>query len=162
MKEFILHQMAEAKREMIEAIRDLPPGVLSSLEPAKHWPIAWIVQHCCFNVDFFLHVHMTGKYCLEHEARFKGWPLREPEAADEYPPPEKLIERWSAVWDAVVAEFSRQEEPSLAEKVHGREPLVESCLRVINHANSHLRAVWCLLGEQRIDAKFPEQQTWLA
>jgi len=162
LNKYILHQMAEAKREMVEAIKGLPSNVLSSHEPAGHWPIAWIVQHCCLNADFFLHHHMTGKFILEHEDRFKGWPLKEPKTEDQYPVAEKLIERWSTVWDGVMAEFSKLDEAKLSEKLHGREPLIDSCLRVINHANAHLRGIWCILGERRVDAKFPEQQTWLA
>jgi len=162
LKEYIIHQMSEAKREMIEAVKDLPADAVSSMKPGGHWPIGWIVQHCCQNADFFLYEHMTGKSVLEHDERYRGWPLKEPKPEDIYPSSEKLIERWSAVWDAVIAEFRKLDESSISEKLHGREPLAESCLRVINHANSHLRAIWCLLGEQRVDSKYPEQQTWLA
>jgi hypothetical protein len=162
LKEFVLHQMAEARREMIEAVKGLSPGELSSMDPAGHWPVAWVMEHCTLNADFFLHVHMTGKYVLEHEDRYKGWPMKEPEPGDIYPDAEKLIERWTILWDAVIPEFSRLEESVFSEKLHGREPLIESCLRVINHVNAHLRSIWCILGEKRIDSKFPEQQKWLA
>ena len=48
------------------------------------------------------------------------------------------------------------------QKSYGKEPYIQSILRVINHTNSHLRSLWCILGERRVDHKFAEQQNWLA
>ena len=66
--------------------------------------------------------------------------------------------------DAAIAAFEAMPEARLQEPGHApiQEPLVESCLRVINHQNVHLRNIWCILGERRVDEKWAEQQTWLA
>ena len=163
LKEYVLHQLREIKREMLAAIRDLSPDDLTSHQPCGHWPIAWIVQHCCGNVDGFLHRHLAGIAFLEHDRRFYSRPMIEPRPGDDYPDLATLIERWSTLMDAVVALFESMPSEKLQEQSeHAKEPLVQSCLRVINHTNVHLRNIWCILGERRVDSKWAEQQTWLA
>ena len=163
LKEYILHQLREARREMLVALEGLTPEDLTSFEPCGHWPIAWIVQHCCGNIDGFLHRAVTGRPVLEHEDRYRKRPLAEPQPGDAYPELPELVERWTSVWDAVLALMEVLGEQELqAQSEHAVEPLVQSCLRVINHTNTHLRNIWTILGERRVDHKFAEQQTWLA
>ncbi len=163
--EYILHQLREIQREMLLAIGSLSEEDLTWLGAGEQGPIAWIVQHCCVNVDFFIHKGITGEVCLEHEPRFLAWPLPERKPDDEYPPLRELIERWTKLLDASVQALEDLPEERLQEpnrSSNPSEPLVESCLRVINHQNAHLRQIWCILGKRRVDEKWPVQDTWLA
>lgn len=165
LKGYILHQLREMKREMLAAVEGLSEEDLTSHEPGGHSPIAWIVQHCCSNVDFFIHRGSTGQFFLQHDRRFLTWPLIDPKPGDEYPPPAELVERWSSLWDAATAALEALPEERLQQpsrSANPPEPLVESCLRVVNHSNAHLRQIWCILGRRRVDGKYPTQQTWLA
>jgi hypothetical protein len=165
LKEYILHQLREMKREMLVAIEGLSKEDLTSHEPGGHSPIAWIVQHCLVNVDFFIHKGITGEFCLEHEERFRAWPLIEPKPGDRYPAPSELVERWTTLLDASIETLEAVTDERLQEASRSSdppEPLVQSCLRVVNHQNAHLRQIWCILGRRRVDEKWPEQQTWLA
>jgi hypothetical protein len=106
---------------------------------------------------------LKGEPALVHEEKHRTWPLIEPKPGDSYPPLSELISRWSKVMDGVVQSFEAQPEDAISRvPSEGKESLAETCLRVINHLNSHLRSIWCILGERRVDEKWPEQQTWLA
>ena len=166
LKEYILHQVREIKREMLVAIEGLSQEDLTSHEPGAHSPIAWIVEHCVGNMDFFVCKGVTGKLVMEHERRF-GHPIIAPKPGAPYPSLDELKARWTKVLDACVAALEGVDEADLqrlskAAKPSESEPLVESCLRVINHQNAHLRQIWCILGRRRVDHKFPTQETWLA
>ncbi len=165
LQEYILHQLREMKREMLEAVAGFSEEDVRSHEPGDHNPVAWMVQHCCVNVDFLIHRGLTGEFFLEHEDRFLAWPLPEPSPGDRYPPLAELKERWITLMDAAVAALQAAPEDRLQEASRSAdpaEPLVESCLRVINHQNAHLRQIWCIVGRKRIDQKWPRQETWLA
>lgn len=165
LKQFIIHQLREIRREMLAALAGLSDEELVSHEPNLRNPVAWIVQHCCVNVDFFIHKGITGDFHLEHPRRMLGWPLSPPKPGDPYPPAAELADRWSRLLDASVKLL----EGLTVEQLHqpsrcasNKEPLVESCLRVINHQNAHLRQLWCILGRRRRDDKWPKQERWLA
>jgi hypothetical protein len=165
LKDYILHQLREMKREMQAAIDGLSEEDLTSHEPGLRNPIAWIVQHCCVNVDFFIYRGITDEFCLEHEEKHLRWPLETPQPGDSYPPLDKLIERWTRLLDASVQALEALPEEQLQEpsrRSRPPEPLVESCLRVINHQNAHLRQIWCILGQRQVEGKWPTQDTWLA
>ena len=47
-------------------------------------------------------------------------------------------------------------------KYDGKEPMNESCLRIINHQNSHLRQIWMIIGYLKLnETKWPKQGKWL-
>ena len=163
LKQYLLHQLREIRREMLVAIEGLSAEDLTSHEPGGHSPIAWIVQHCVLNVDYFIHRAVTERLCLHHDRQFLTWPLIEPQPGDEYPPLGELVERWTTVLNASLAALESIPEERLQEPSPTvTEPLVESCLRVTNHQNNHLRQIWCILGRRHVDSRFPDQQTWLA
>lgn len=168
LKRFILHQFAEMRREVLIAIEGLSEEDLLAHEPHGRSPIAWIVEHCCSNVDRFIVSAVRGAWALEHDPRFVTWPMPEPQPGDEYRPLAEMIERWQTVCDAAIDVIEGLDERALQEPGPAagdgprREPLVESCLRVINHQNAHLRQIWCIIGWLHIDAKYPEQRTWRA
>ncbi len=165
LKDYTVHQLREMKREMLKAVGGLCEDDMTSHEPGGHSPIAWIVSHCLVNVDFFLHKGMSGQFLLEHDPKLRAWPIIDPRPGDAYPPGAELAERWSRLCDAAVgaieaAPAERLQQPSRS--ANPPEPLVESCLRVTNHSNAHLRQIWCILGRRRVDGKWPTQETWLA
>ena len=162
LKAYILHQLREIKREVLVAVEDLSEEDMRSHEPCGHWPIAWILQHFCLNVDRFLYFSREGSLFLEHDERMLTRPRVDPQPGEPYPPLSDLTSKWSTVIDAAIGLIELDGDDDLqTTPPHGKEPVVESCLRVINHTNAHLRAIWCILGERRVDAKFPDQQTWL-
>ena len=160
-KQYVTYQLREAKREMLEALESLSDEVIASHEPSGHWPIAWIVEHCCVTADKYLHFHITGSYVLECEERYSGRPLREPAEGDAYPEIGELKARWTELMDSIMKSVSDLDDKRIGENLHGKEPVDVSCLRIINHINSHLRGIWFMLGQKRVDSKFPEQKTWI-
>lgn len=163
-KEYILHQLKEIKREMLNAINDLSKEDLVAFEPCGHWPIAWIVQHCCGIIDSYIYKHITGKAFLTHDVERIAYPFKiEPKPEDVYPELSVLLERWSTLLDASIEQIGSLSEETLNDKFFNHdEEIAVSCLRVINHTNAHLRNIWCILGERRVDTKWAEQSTWLA
>jgi len=161
LKQYVTYQLREAKREMLEALEGLSSETITSHEPSGHWPIAWIVEHCRETADKYLHFHITGSYVLEREERYSGRPSREPAEGDAYPAVEELTARWTVLMDSVIRDVSDLDDRKLGENLYGKEPVDVSCLRIINHINSHLRGIWYMLGQKRVDSKFPEQKTWI-
>jgi len=165
LKDYILHQVREMKRELLVVLDGLGEQDMTSYESGEQTCIAWIVQHCCANVDFFIHKGSTGDFFLSHEQRFLTWPLIDPTPEDVYPPREELIHRWTGLCDAGVRALESLPEEDVqapSKSADPGEPLVESCLRVVNHQNVHLRQIWCILGRRHIDKKWPVHETWLA
>jgi hypothetical protein len=163
LKEYILHQLGEMRREMLTTIEGLSEEDLLSHEPGSHSPIAWIIQHCVSNVDHCIHMGITGRFLLDHDIRFRAWPLIEPKPGDEYPPLPEMIDRWKRVTDASIDLLRELPEERLQERSleDESELLAESCLRCTNHQNAHLRQAWCILGRRRVDDRWPEQGAWL-
>jgi hypothetical protein len=165
LKGFIIHQLRELRREMLAALDGLSDEELTSHEPNLRNPIAWIVQHCCLNVDFFINKGIRGELFLQHAPNFLARPSPTPKPGDPYPSGAELRDRWSKLLDAGATALEgltaeQLQQPSCCAR--NKEPLVESCLRVINHQNAHLRQIWCILGRRRRDDKWPRQETWLA
>ena len=159
-KEYILHQLREMRRELLTALEDVTGDDLTSFEPCGHWPVAWIAEHCSEVADGVLCGPTTGEVnqYAEHVA---NWFKREPAPGDAYPSPTEICRRWSAVCDSIIGFVENASDEDL-QKTYGKEPYIQSILRVVNHTNSHLRSLWCILGERRVDHKFAEQQPWLA
>jgi len=166
LKHFILHQLCEMQRKMLIAVaEDLSDEQLTTIAPGHTIHIAWMVQHCCLNVDRWLHQNMTGQMALTHDQRFLDRPTPPPEPDERFPSSRELRERWQQVTDKALAALTDLDEAALQEPGPGlrKEPLVESCLRVINHQNAHLRQIWITLAVLGITAiRWPEQGKWLA
>lgn len=161
LKQYVTYQLREAKREMLEALEGLSDEAIASHGPSGHWPIAWIVEHCCERADRYLHFHITGSFALEHEESHSRRPLGEPAEGDAYPAVEELTARWTGLMDSFMKSVSDLDDRKLGENLDGKEPIDVSCLRIINHINSHLRSIWFMLGQKRVDSKFPEQKPWI-
>lgn len=160
-KEYLLHQLREMRRELLTATNDLSEDDLISFEPAGHWPIAWITEHCTEVADRFLYGPVHGTFLHTYEAHVGKWSEQEPRAGDNYPNIVELQNRWKKVCDSVI-DFVEAENDDKLQQTYGKEPYINSILRVINHTNSHLRSLWCILGERRVDEKWAEQQNFLA
>ncbi len=160
LKLFITYQLREMKRELSDAIAGLSEEDMSSHEPCGHWPVAWIAEHCSDVADRFLYHPVKERFFLEHDPVIDNWAKQPPEPGYQYPSKDRINERWETLCDAVLGVVDVLSLEDL-QKSFGKEPYVESCLRVINHTNVHLRSLWCVLGERRIDEKFPEQAPWM-
>ncbi|MFW6312841.1 MAG: DinB family protein [Spirochaetota bacterium] len=160
-QEYVLHQLREMKRELLTAIEDLSAEDMFGFEPVGHWPIGWIAEHCTQVADAFLVAPVEGSQMLEYADQVQNWTTREPAPGDEYPVPAEIAERWSRVCDRIVSRVEEADETTLQESP-GKEPYIQSILRVVNHTNSHLRSLWCILGERRVDEKWAVQQPFLA
>lgn len=160
-KEYILHQLREMKRELLTATGEVTGEDLISFEPAGHWPVAWIAEHCTEVADKFLYRPVHDGYLLSYDAHVENWTKQEPKPGDSYPSLNEIHERWTKVCDAVVSYVESASDEEM-QNTYGIEPYITSVLRIINHTNSHLRSLWCILGERRVDTKFAEQQSFLA
>ena len=109
----------------------------------------------------FLWESVKGQGFHAYEEQVARWTKIEPKPGDPYPAPAEISRRWGDLCDAIFGLVEALSEDEL-QKSYGPEPYVTSILRVVNHTNSHLRSLWCILGERRVDHKFAEQQTWLA
>jgi uncharacterized damage-inducible protein DinB len=165
LKTVILHQLSEMQREMALAISGLSPEHLVAQLPLRVNHIAWIVQHCCANVDIWLHRQTTGDFAIEHTDRFISWPVSPPEEGETFPNADTLLDRWRRVTEAGILSIASLDDSQLLEpgQAFGKEAMIQSCLRVINHQNAHLRQIWMMLGSLGLsDAHWPIQGTWLA
>jgi len=160
LKDFIRYQLKEMKRELSDALAGLSSEDLESHEPAGHWPVAWIAEHCSDVADKFLYKPVKGELFLDHDPVIVNWPKAAPEPGYHYLSREEILRRWETVCDAIIGVLDGMSAEDLQESF-GTEPYVESCLRFINHTNVHLRSLWCILGERRVDDKYPEQATHL-
>jgi len=159
-REYILHQLREMKRELLTALADVEGEDLISFEPCGHWPVAWIAEHCSEVGDGIL-CEPIGEPVNQYAEHVAHWQRCEPKPGDAYPPREEIESRWVAVCDRIISYVEAASNEDL-QATPGREPYINSILRVINHTNSHLRSLWCILGERRVDHKFAEQQSFLA
>ena len=159
-KEYIHFQLREIKREFLASINDIDEKTYNSFTPQDHWPIAWNIEHCCFNIDKWLYSHLEGKFILDHGEIFKKWPPIKPDDNYKYfllIDTKKRIEKLFAnVFEKIISLTDSDFESSFELK----EAFDVSCLRVINHSNSHLRNIWYILGELKI-SKWSEQSTWI-
>ena len=160
-KQYLLHQLSEMRRELLAALEGVSEEDLFSFEPCDHWPVGWIAEHCTQVADRFLWRSVKGESFHSYEEHVNRWTKIEPKPGDAYPAPAEIAIRWADLCDAVTGVVDGFSEQDL-QKSYGTETYVTSILRVVNHTNSHLRGLWCILGERRVDHKFAEQQTWLA
>jgi uncharacterized damage-inducible protein DinB len=165
LKRVILHQLREMQREMALAISGLSSEHLEARLPGRRNSIAWIVQHCCANVDIWLHRSTMGEFAIQHTDRFITWPVSPPEEGESFPDANTLLDRWARATEAGISAIASLDDSQLLVpgQALGKEAMVQSCLRVLNHQNAHLRQIWMMLGSLGLsDAHWPSQGTWLA
>lgn len=160
-KEYILHHLRETKREVMTALDGLGEADMLSFEPAGHWPIAWIAEHLTATADAFLIKPINGERLLEYHEHVARWPKRNPQPGDPFHKPAEIVSRWEQVCDWITAHVEAVSEADLQESP-GNEPYIHSILRIVNHTNAHLRNIWCIIGQRRLDHRWPEQQSFLA
>jgi hypothetical protein len=159
--DYVLHQLREMKRELLFAIEDVAPEDLFSFEPMNHWPVGWIAEHCTEVADKLLHKSVTGDYMHDYHEQVANWTQREPVPGDPYPTSDEIARRWADLCDWVVARVETGGTDALDASA-GKVAYVQNVLLAVNHTNSHLRSLWCILGERRVDHKWEEQKNYLA
>lgn len=160
-KEYVTHQLCEMKRELLTAIDGLDDEALVSFGPVNHWPVAWIAEHCTQIADALLYKSVHGSQMHEYADQVQNWTSREPVPGDSYPSLGEIEKRWSELCDSVIEHVTATDAATLQDASTGKAYL-ENVLLAVNHTNSHLRSLWCLLGQQRVDEKWAEQQSYLA
>jgi len=165
LKQYILHQLREMQREMATALTGLTQDQLQTCPTGQNLHIAWMAQHCCANVDIWLHRAITGNFAISHSDRFINWPPPPPGESEPFPDAQTLLDRWMRVSEAAISAIESLDEEDLHKpgQTINQEPLVESCLRAINHQNAHLRQIWMILGHLGLsEERWPAQGAWLA
>ena len=160
-KTYVTHQLCEMKRELLTTVDGLDQKTLASFGPVNHWPAAWIAEHCTQIADALLYRPIHGSQMHEYADQVQNWTSREPAPGDSYPPLSEIKTRWSDLCDWVIEHVKATDEASLQD-ASGDTAYLENILLAVNHTNSHLRSLWCLLGQQRVDQKWAEQQSYLA
>ena len=161
-KEYIIHQLKEMRREVLTATEDLSEEDLVSFEPVGHWPVAWIVEHCTDVVDSQLYSAVHGSTMHSYASHVKNWFKKEPVPGEAYPDLTEMNRRWTEVCDAVISDVEAASDAEIQENHAGSSPFIDNILLAINHTNSHLRSLWCILGQRRVDSKWAVQQDHLA
>ena len=160
-KEFVNHQLCEMKRELLTAIEGVDEKAMTSFGPVNHWPVAWIAEHCPQIADAVLYKPVKGTQMHEYADQVQNWTTREPVDGDRYPDRQQIASRWETLCDWIIDHTRSLEESELQNTENGQAYL-ENILLAVNHTNSHLRSLWCLLGQLRLDDKWAEQQSYKA
>jgi hypothetical protein len=160
-KTYVVHQLCEMKRELLNALEGLDKETLASFGPADHWPAAWIAEHCTQIADALLYKSVEETQMHEYADQVQNWTTREPVPGDSYPEPDEIKQRWSMLCDWIISHAEGMS-PSQMQDASSGKAYLENILLAVNHTNSHLRSLWCLLGQLQENEKWAEQQSYLA
>ncbi len=161
-KDYILNQYYQGKHELLQAIDGLTDEQLRAM-PLDHWPIAWVVQHLCLAIDYFIIRGNTGEMMQGYDARFTHQPPEKPTPLDVFPRIEEMKKGWSELMDRaieIIGNLNDEEmdAPSKHEnRMVGALPMAEIILLMEYHLNVHLRNIWTIIGLQGIETKWAEQ-----
>ncbi len=162
LKDYMINQYHQGKHEILQAIDGLSDEQLRAM-PNGHWPIAWVVQHLCMAMDYFIIYGNTGKLLNKMEQRFRDRPPQEPTPDDKYLGPEVLKKRWVEVIDRCIEIISELSDDTLhspsrfENRIVGDMPMDEIIMLMEYHLNVHLRNIWTSIGLQGIDSKWADQ-----
>jgi|GEM_PF-5621738 len=164
LNEYTLEELKDMKQTLLTAIEGLKEEDLTSMEPCGHWPIAWIAMHLTNAIDTFINFELTGATTVEHEERMKQWPFPEPKPGDTWPTLDTLVRNWTLVMDKALENVAALGEEGM-QKVGGHlqfenwnHPISTVIRWMVMHHHIHMRHLWCILGERRVDDKWDEPQ----
>lgn len=163
--EILRFLLEEARNEFANALEGLQTEHLAATPVQGQNPIGWIVCHCMRNAQRFL-LDPQGApdliAALPHGAAYAAYVSRPPGEGN--PPPD--LTTAIADLDAILA-AAIERIAALSEEVLDRpgprwsrpepETTAENCLRVVNHANAHIREIWLLRWEQGAREHWPHQ-----
>ena len=165
-KEILVFQLREIRNELANALEGLTPEQLATVPVAgKRNPIGWIICHCMRGLDFFLHKTLTGTHYMDGKEKFAAFQRY----ADRGPGPENpapdlsgLAEACDELWAACIQCVETVPEDDLDKpgphwSGRGPETVAGNCVRMINHHNAHLRAIWLLRGAMGETEHYPHQ-----
>ncbi|MCD4829186.1 MAG: DinB family protein [Candidatus Cloacimonetes bacterium] len=164
LQEYILGELKDVRQTLLFALDGLKEDDLTSMEPCGHWPIAWIAMHLAAAMDKFVNFEITGEYTIEHAKNMLEWPFTEPEPDDKYPSHDELVENWNKVMDMAIYNIGWLDEEGM-QKCGGHieienwdHPIVKVVQWMIVHHHQHMRMLWTILGERRVDDKWDETE----
>ena len=162
LQEYILNEMKDMKRTLLFALDGLSREDLTSMEPAGHWPVAWIAMHLAAAMDTFVNFELTGQYTIEHDKRVSAWPFPEITPEDKWPQLSEIVSNWQKVMDKVNENIAALDDAGL-QKVGGHlkfenwnYPISHVINWMVMHHHQHMRMLWTILGERRVDDKWDE------
>lgn len=166
-KEILLFQIRECRNELLNAIAGLSQEQLAARPMEGRRPTGWIVCHCLWSADFFLHNNLAGAHLL---GAGSAWPAlaaygKQYITPDEPAPDFSLLpEMIREVLNKCAGLVEELGEPALdrpGPHWHWPNNRFESvsgnCLRIVNHVNSHARQIWMLRGLMGVKSHYPEQ-----
>ena len=165
-KEVLLFMLREIRNEMSIALDGLSPADYAALPvEGKRNPVGWIVCHCMRGLDFFLHLTLTGRRCMDGKEKFAAFVRYADKApGPENPPPDCTTlagtchELWTACIEQVEAlDDNAFDRPGPHWSGRGTETVAGNCVRMINHHNAHLRAIWMIRGALGETDHYPRQ-----
>jgi hypothetical protein len=157
--------LEEARNEFANALEGLRPEHLVATPVAGQNPIGWIVCHCMGNAQRFLldpHGGPDAMGALPRGGEYAAYVSRPPGANNPPPDLSTAIADLDAVLAAGIARIAALGEEDLSRPgPHWSRPeaetAAENCLRVVNHANAHIREIWLLRWEQGAREHWPHQ-----
>jgi hypothetical protein len=162
LKAFILCQLREQKHEVLHSITGLVQKELALTSKNSPHPVWWIIKHCMSVIDYIIARHINGQQFFTYPTGLSKYPMDPPNEDDLVPDSIELQTKWKELIDHVTRSLIDLDDEKLQQRSEtGIEPLSESFLRVINHTNTHLRGIWCILTENNVAGKWPTQPLWM-
>jgi hypothetical protein len=160
--DYIVSELREVKRSLTAAIEGLSREDFISMEPCGHWPVAWITMHLMSAMDTYVSFELTGEFTVSHEERMMKWPFDPPKPGDPWPELQTLLDDWGKVMDKAIENVTALSDEGL-QKVGGHltdrgvnHPISMVIHWMVLHHEIHMRHLWCILGERRVDDKWDE------
>ncbi len=162
LKDFILCQLRELKREVLNTMTGISQQDLCKVSPFSPHPIGWLILHCMSVIDYTIVRHVTGQQLFHYPTKLSKYPIDPPIQDEEMPNLNTLRANWTGLLSHTIRCLIQLDDQKLSQQSStGIEPLVQSCLRAINHTNTHLRGIWCILTHAVTDSRWPTQPTWM-
>jgi hypothetical protein len=121
-------------------------------------------MHLTSAIDTFINFELTGEHTVQHEERITTWPLPAPQPGDCWPSLDLLMSNWEKVMDKAIENVSALGDEGM-QKVGGylrekgwNHPISTIIRWMVMHHHIHMRNLWCILGERRVDDKWDEQK----
>ncbi len=164
-KDVLLFMLEEARNELANALEELTKEHLAQVAVAGQNPIGWIVCHLIGNVQRFLAEPLTEQPLLPGNPRlaeYTRYTAAPPSPANPPPDLSSAIADLDDAYRAGIALIGALSENALDQpgprwNRPRRETVAENCVRVINHANAHIREIWLLRWALGARATWPHQ-----
>ena len=171
LRETIFIALDEMLNALEECFGDLTPQQLWFQGPQNRNRVGSLLLHVQENIDCHACYFQIGEWALEHYGRFDfhGKPPLRFQPGEALPAAAVLLERHKTLTQKVFAGLQAVGSddvlytPRYAEReywwLQHRRTSVDAYLRVVGHANAHIRQIWLMRGRMAAcsDGTFPHQ-----